>query len=256
MFYNFFKYFIWYVKYPKFFPNFFFQIINKIKNLFFKKKDLYLSKQYQKIINKKKITNKIFFIKAGHNAYQNFFQTKLYKVAENKFRKNDHFMGGAGNIDLLSNLAKKKNYKKFLDCGVAAGWSSLAILDAIKDKKFNLLISNDMPYMFKNNHKKVGFLIPSELKKKWILFRMPDRLILKKIFLNYGKFDLCHYDSDKTYFGRLWSYELIYKNLNKDGLLISDDINDNDAFIDFAKKIKKNFYVIKDSKNFVGVIIK
>lgn len=110
--------------------------------------------------------------------------------------------------------------------------------------------------MFKNNHKKVGFLIPSELKKKWILYRMPDRLILKKIFLNYGKFDLCHYDSDKTYFGRLWSYELIYKNLNKDGLLISDDINDNDAFIDFAKKIKKSFYVIKDSKNFVGVIIK
>ena len=256
MIYNFFKYLTWYIKYPKFFPNFFFQIINKIKNFIFKKKDLYLSVDYQKIINKKKITNKIFFLRIGHNNYQNFLKTKLYQTTVKKYKKNNYFMGGAGNIDLLSNISKKNKYKKFLDCGVAAGWSSLAILNAIKDKKFNVLISNDMPYMFRNNHKKVGYLIPNRLKKKWILYKMPDRLILKKIFLTYGKFDLCHYDSDKTYFGRMWSYELIYKNLKKNGLLISDDINDNDAFIDFAKRIKKNFYVIKDSKNFVGIIVK
>ena len=74
-------------------------------------------------------------------------------------------MGGAGNIDLLFNISKIKRYKKFLDLGVAAGWSSLSILDGIKKKKSNKLISNDMPYMFRNNHDKVGFLIPKELKK-------------------------------------------------------------------------------------------
>ena len=46
-------------------------------------------------------------------------------------------MGGAGNIDLLFNIARNKKYKKFLDCGVAAGWSSLSILDAIKKNLIN-----------------------------------------------------------------------------------------------------------------------
>ena len=85
---------------------------------------------------------------------------------------------------------------------------------------------------------------------------MPDRLILKNIFKIHGKFDVCHYDSDKTYYGRIWSYELIFKNLRYNGLLVSDDINDNEAFIDFAKIKKKKVYVIKGIKNYVGVIIK
>ena len=85
---------------------------------------------------------------------------------------------------------------------------------------------------------------------------MPDRLILNNIFTTYGKFDLCHYDSDKTYYGRLWAYKLIFKNLRKKGMLISDDIGDNEAFMDFAKMINKKVHIIKGIKNYVGVIIK
>ncbi len=220
------------------------------------KKDIYLSKKYKLFLYNNNITNQMFLIKIGQKNYKNFYKTKLYKKTKKIFQKNNHEMGGAGNIDLLFNVSRIKNYKKFLDCGVAAGWSSLSILEGIKKKKSNKLISNDMPYMFKNNHDKIGFLIPKSLKRKWKLFKMPDRLILKNIFKNYGKFDVCHYDSDKTYFGRLWSYKLIYKNLKNKGLLISDDINDNEAFIDFAKKKNKKIYIIKGVKNYVGIIIK
>ena len=253
---NFFKYLIWYLKFPKLLPNFFFQIINKLKNYLFKKKDIYLPKKYKLFLYNKKISNIAFLKKINQKSYKNFYKTELYKKTKKKFEKNNHQMGGAGNIDLLFNVARINKYRTFLDCGVAAGWSSLSILEGIKKKKFNKLISNDMPYMFRNNHDKIGFLIPNELKKKWKLFKMPDRLILKTIFETYGKFDVCHYDSDKTYYGRLWSYKLIFKNLRNKGLLISDDINDNEAFIDFAKKNNKEVYIIKGIKNYVGVIIK
>ena len=256
MIYNFFKYLIWYIKFPKFFPNFYFQLINKFKNYLFMKKDIYLSKKYKSILYNKNITNRTFLKKINQKNYKNFYKKKLDKKTKKKFEKNNYEMGGAGNIDLLFNLSRVRKFKKFLDCGVAAGWSSLSILDGIKKKKFNKLISNDMPYMFRNNHDKVGFLIPKELKKKWKLYKMPDRLILNNIFKTYGKFDVCHYDSDKTYYGRLWSYKLIFKNLRNNGLLISDDINDNEAFIDFAKMNNKKIYIIKGVKNYVGVIIK
>lgn len=256
MIYNFFRYLIWYIKFPKLFPNFFFQIINKFKNFIFNKKDIYLSNKYKSYLDNNLITNQTFLLKISKKKYENFYKSDLYKKTKKKFEKNNYQMGGAGNIDLLFNVSKIKKYKKFLDCGVAAGWSSLSILDGIKKKKFNKLISNDMPYMFRNNHNKVGFLIPKELKKKWQLYKMPDRLILKNIFKTHGKFDVCHYDSDKTYYGRLWSYKLIFKNLRHNGLLISDDINDNEAFIDFAKFKNKKIYIIKGVKNYVGVIIK
>lgn len=256
MFYNFFKYFNWYLKFPELFPNFYFQIINKFKNFLFMKKDIHLSKKYEIFLSKNNISNLDFLIQINQTNYENFYKTKIYKKTKKKFDKNNYEMGGAGNVDLLYNLSRIKKYKKFLDCGVAAGWSSLSILEGIKKKKSNKLISNDMPYMFKNNHDKVGFLIPKELKKKWKLYKMPDRLILKNIFKTHGKFDVCHYDSDKTYYGRLWSYNLIFNNLKNKGMLISDDINDNEAFIDFAKNRNKKIYVIKGVKNYVGVIIK
>ena len=94
------------------------------------------------------------------------------------------------------------------------------------------------------------------LKKNWKFYGIPDRLILKKIFLKYNKFDLCHYDSDKSYFGRMFSYKIIWKHLSHKGILISDDINDNFAFLDFAKFLKKKYYIFKYKTKYIGIIVK
>ena len=87
-----------------------------------------------------------------------------------------------------------------METGVAYGWSSLAILLAIKDSKDAKLISNDMPYVNMGNDDYVGCVISNKLKYKWELQRLPDvrgiPLALKK-FKNI--IDLCLYDSDKSY---------------------------------------------------------
>ena len=56
--------------------------------------------------------------------------------------------------------------------------------------------------------------MPKNLRSKWNLLKCPDRYdrLMNKMNL---KFDLIHYDSDKTYFGRYNAYPKLYKMLKK-----------------------------------------
>ena len=75
--------------------------------------------------------------------------------------------------------------------------------------------------------------------------------------------DLCHYDSDKYYGGRMWAYPKLWKLLREGGILISDDIENNLAFKDFSKSISKIPLIIKLPNanksykfQYIGVLIK
>jgi predicted O-methyltransferase YrrM len=74
------------------------------------------------------------------------------------------------------------------------------------------------------------------------------------------KFNLVHYDSDKSYYGRKKSYETLWFLIKKNGILISDDISDNYAFINFVKQKKliknKSYFILKYKNKFIGIAIK
>ena len=157
---------------------------------------------------------------------------------------------------LFSIIKNNKNKKKILETGVSFGYSSYAILKCLKDRKNSSLYSIDMPYVTLSNFDYVGSVVPKNLRSKWKLFKCPDRYgirLLKKMDL---KFDLIHYDSDKTYFGRYNSYSELYKILKKDGMFISDDIGDNYAFKNFVTNKKIKFYIVKQNKKYQGLFIK
>lgn len=166
-------------------------------------------------------------------------------------------MGGEGAIGFLYNLVRHSNSMNILETGVAYGWSSLAILLAIKNRDNAKLISNDMPYVNMNNEDYVGCVIPGDLKGQWELQRLPDitgiPIALKK-FKN--SIDFCHYDSDKSYSGRMWSSPIIWNALKKNGIFVVDDINDNLAFKHFCSMIYKEPLIIKHQEKYVGVLVK
>lgn len=166
-------------------------------------------------------------------------------------------MGGAGAISLIYHLVKISGAKKILETGVAYGWSSLAILLAIRDFADARLISNDMPYVSMNNEDYVGCIIPENLRAKWDLQRQPDiigiPLALKK-FEN--ELDFCHYDSDKSYTGRMWASPLLWKALKKGSFFVADDINDNVAFKHFCESVDRHPIIIKHEDKYVGIITK
>ncbi|MEO9485817.1 MAG: class I SAM-dependent methyltransferase [Ekhidna sp.] len=164
-------------------------------------------------------------------------------------------MGGAGAITLLYHSCEYLKANTVVETGVANGWSSLAILLSLS-KRDGQLTSTDMPYAKMGNEDYVGCVVPENLRKNWELIRNPDIKALPVVLKSHATYDMCHYDSDKTYAGRMWAYPKLWKNLRSKGIFVSDDIGDNLAFKEFSESLNEKPHIIKFNNQFVGVLIK
>lgn len=163
-------------------------------------------------------------------------------------------MGGPGDVDLLYAAATASEATRIVETGVAYGWSSLAILAAIRDRANARLVSVDMPYPKLNNEQFVGIVVPQSLRPKWELVREPDRNgLVRAISILGGEIDLCHYDSDKSYWGRKFGFDLMWKALRPGGIFISDDIQDNLAFKEFVAEKNAPFAVTAYQQKYIGI---
>ena len=238
-----------------FYKHLLFKFLNKLK----KNKDFLSKTEIEKnILKNYKIYNtKEFIENIIKKPFYQFseYEKEKYCLSKKILNKINIKMGGGANIDLLYSLIKNLKFDKIIETGVAYGWSSLSILSALENVKNSKLISIDMPYPDLASVEYIGCLVPNNLRNKWQLIRKSDRSALKKI-LKKDKFNLCHYDSDKSYYGRKWAYNLIWNNLENNGVLISDDISDNMAFLDFANFVKVNPLIIEFNNKYIGLIFK
>jgi predicted O-methyltransferase YrrM len=145
---------------------------------------------------------------------------------------------------------------QIVETGVAYGWSSLALLLAIRDTPGANLLSVDLPYLTMRNDDWVGLAVPSDLTAQWRLFRMADREGLPKAIKLARTIDLAHYDSDKSREGRLFAYDLIWRALRSGGVLVSDDIGDNLAFKKFSQRAERVPIVLKQGRKYQGILVK
>lgn len=184
-----------------------------------------------------------------------------FQEAQEKRSKFPADRGGPGDINLLYHLCEHIGGKRVLETGVAFGWSSLALLLSLKNREGALLVSTDMPYAKTDSSDYVGSVVPNHLKEKWELIRHPDRQGLPKALTILPEIDMCHYDSDKSYEGRMWAYPKLWGALKPGGVFISDDIGDNFAFKDFAEQINQEPIVARSVSDqsvtkFVGILVK
>jgi predicted O-methyltransferase YrrM len=146
-------------------------------------------------------------------------------------------MGGPGDIELLYQIAVYLKAAHVIETGLAYGWSSLAILLAIQHRQQAHLISVDMPYPALGNERHVGSAVLESLHPYCTLIRRADRTGLPMAIAQLRTIDMCHYDSDKSYEGRMWAYPRLWEALRDGGVFISDDVNDNQAFRDFCESL-------------------
>lgn len=178
----------------------------------------------------------------------------LMRDAQHRAEAAEVTMGGPGDLKLLYAAVTLTGARSVVETGVAYGWSSLAILTAMERIGGGRLVSVDMPYAKMNNEPWVGIVVPEALRADWTLIREPDRRGLEKaIAAAGGRIDLCHYDSDKSYPGRLYAYPRLWRALRPGGLFISDDIQDNFAFRDFCREHGFNFQVTESGGKFIGL---
>ncbi len=181
---------------------------------------------------------------------------ELLSQANDRAKQSGVEMGGPGDLELIYQSILAISALKVIETGVAYGWSSLAALAALRQTGGELT-SVDMPYPKANNESFVGIVVPQEWRNKWRLIRAPDRNgILQAIKHFSGSVDLVHYDSDKSYAGRMFALPKLWAAIRPNGLLICDDIQDNFGFRDFCEAQNVPFAITKSDGKYVGLVAK
>ena len=114
-----------------------------------------------------------------------------------------------------------------------------------------------MPMLKQTDYELIGVAVDPNLRDYWELKREPDRYALPRAIASIPDgVELVHYDSDKSYYGRKWSQEIIWSSLKKGGIFISDDVEDNTAFMEFVSSKNLKFNLVEFENKFVGIIKK
>ena len=163
---------------------------------------------------------------------------------------------GSAEMDLLHTICRGFRPDRVLETGVAFGWSSLAILLALKDNPRARLVSVDLPYLTVDFDRWVGAAVPSELRDKWTLLRMPERYGIAKGVRSLGTIDLCHCDSVKSLEPCLQAYRRLWASLRPGGVMIANDVNTNLGWRTFCQRLARNPIIVKGDGRFVGILMK
>jgi predicted O-methyltransferase YrrM len=139
---------------------------------------------------------------------------------------------------LLYFLVRRLRPETVLETGVAAGYSTHAILTALERNQKGHLYSSEFPYFrLADPERYIGVLVPEALKHRWTLALDGDSLSIPR-FLDQIRagVDLFHYDSDKTYAGRKEAFAKVMPRLSPEAVVLVDDIQDNFHFRDLVSR--------------------
>jgi len=166
-------------------------------------------------------------------------------------------VAGGANLDIVFAAAQRSEARTIVETGVAAGWSSLALLAWLSQLGEGHLYSVDRPYPGSSGTDYVGAVVPGALRsERWTLWCLPDRIGIPRVIRSVGAIDLAHYDSDKSPEGRLFAYPRLWKAVRPGGLLVSDDVGDNIAFFEFADALGQTALIVDAGEKYVGIIEK
>lgn len=135
-----------------------------------------------------------------------------------------------------------------VETGVAAGLSTTCILAALDRNGQGELHSIDLPDYEKTyfpslgldpvailpKNRAPGFLVPEELSARWHLHLGDTRKILPSLLGNLDQIALFLHDSEHTFDTMMFEYDTVWPHLPPGGLLLSDDVDWNDAFSSFS----------------------
>lgn len=136
--------------------------------------------------------------------------------------------------------------ERIVETGVASGFSSTLMLKALERNDNGVLYSIDLPpALMKEEYKQTddvvlptqkesGWLVPEHLRKRWRLTLGDSKKVLPILLKDLEEIDMFLHDSEHTYTHMMFEFNEAWKYLKKNGILISDDVDWNNAFMDFV----------------------
>ncbi len=154
-----------------------------------------------------------------------------------------------GTLELLRLLIKEVRPSIVIETGVANGASTRKILSSLIE--FDLLDSK--LFSLDIDPRVATPELVSSPQFNFVLVDSPKSFLtaMKEIEV----VDLFYHDSDHSYVNQMLEYSTAWQMLNSDkGILVSDDINWSNAFLDFCKKVNRVPLLLSDRGKFTGII--
>ena len=159
----------------------------------------------------------------------------------------------------LYGLCKMMKPDVIVETGVAYGQSSSYILQALKENNKGILHSIDNVFRPWESLEMIGNAIPQNLRKRWKLVTGSSVVKLEETLQSKKTIDVFLHDSLHTYKNMLFEYHTSWPFIKKNGFLISDDVSENNAFLDFYSIVNSSPILMIDNHNkeiFLGIIRK
>ena len=159
----------------------------------------------------------------------------------------------------LYGLCKIMKPDVVVETGVAYGQSSSYILQALKENNNGILYSIDNIFRPWESLEMIGNAIPQNIRKRWKLIVGSSVVKLEEILRSKKTIDVFLHDSLHTYKNMLFEYNTSWPFIKKNGFLISDDVSENNAFLDFYSIVNGSPILMTDNQDkeiFLGIIRK
>lgn len=145
-----------------------------------------------------------------------------------------------------------------LETGVAYGMTTAFILKALFQNGCGVLHSIDLPPLGDNADASVGILAPDELKDRWVLHRGASKRILPKVLAEVKTVNVFVHDSLHTYWNIKRELELVLPYLSRPSVVLSDDIEGNIAFHEWAGRASPAYWAAiqeQEKESALGVAV-
>jgi predicted O-methyltransferase YrrM len=165
-------------------------------------------------------------------------------------------LAGGGFYTLIYFIVRLIRPDHALETGVAAGYSSRAILTAMARNGKGRLWSSDFPlFRLENPEQFIGILVEPDLKKNWRLLVRGDRHNLPELLAEMPRVDFFHFDSDKSRSGREFEFAEIEPKLTADSVVMFDDVQDNLHFKDMVERTGRPYRLFAFGGKWIGVVM-
>lgn len=147
----------------------------------------------------------------------------------------------------IYNLVRKHKPSIFLETGVDTGFSSRIILEAMAKNDKGTLVSTEVSG-------DVGRLVTEHLKNRWKLVVDDEKVVLKEALGTIDKIDVFMHDGDHRYEVMKSEFETVKNRMQPDGIMLSDDVGGNLAFMELAAALGKKPTLIAGRIKCFGII--
>jgi len=136
-------------------------------------------------------------------------------------------------------LCRLQKPEVVVETGVGYGVTSAFMLQALSMNNKGQLWSIDLSPLAQGADAQVGCLIPASVRSRWHLLRGRTRRLLPPLMAQLSSVDIFLHDSLHTYRNMTWEFRTVWPKLKAGGVLLSDDIDMNRAFEEFATHSSK-----------------